>query len=65
MKWSDNKPACILVSGEDKKKLNNVLNKSEFKINENFFFEAFNFFKVKYYMTRYILSSIYRKTFKK
>ena len=65
MKWSDNKPACILVSGEDKKKLNNVIDKSKFKIKENFFFEAFYFFKVKYYRIRYILSSTYRKIFTK
>ena len=58
MKWSDNKPACILVSGKDKKKFNNVLDKSKFKTKENFFFETLKFFEVQYYLKILLLLRI-------
>tara|TARA_B100000674_G_C37893802_1_gene940298 strand:- start:725 stop:1561 length:837 start_codon:yes stop_codon:yes gene_type:complete len=63
MKWSENKPICILVSGEDKKKLNIVLDKSNFKSNRNFFYNLIKFIEVKYYKFRFMLSSNYRKIF--
>ena len=64
MKWSENKPPCILISGVDKKKLNNVLEKTNEKINENFL-HFIRFFEVKYYKTRFILSLNIQKNFSK
>lgn len=65
MKWSENRPVCILISGKDNKKLNKVLDKSYFKNNENFFYNFIKFFQLEYYKTKFILYSIYRKIFKK
>ncbi len=65
MKWSDDKPICVLVSGKDKDKLNRILEKSSFKLEESFIDEIFTTLKNKYYKLRFKLSSIYRKIFAK
>lgn len=61
MRWSKEKPTCILMSGEDKQKFNKILEKSSFDLDETFL----NFFSRKFinyfYKLRFKLSSVYRK----
>ncbi len=57
-KWSEQKPPCFLVNGEDKFKKNNILTKMDLENNNN----LINKFKTKFiYRTKYKLTSFYKE----
>ncbi len=60
MKWLQNSPPCILISGIDKYKKNEVLKLSDIKVKGR----IGSYIEKKYFFMRFYLGSIFRKLFK-